>query len=234
MKLKTILFDLDGTLLPMDQDHFLKTYMKTLVADIARYGYEPKKLTGAIMLGIEAMTKNNGPKTNEGAFWDAFCSIYGKEALTDMDKFDAFYEKVFPTVKESCGFDPMANEVIQSARERGYRLALATNPMFPSAATYERIRWAGLDAKDFDLITTYENCTASKPNPSYYLDVIDRMVAKPEECLMVGNDVNDDILPALGLGMQAFLLTPHLINKDNLDISSYYRGNFVDLLSFIL
>ena len=151
-----------------------------------------------------------------------------------MEKFDAFYEKVFPTVKESCGFDPMANEVIQSARERGYRLALATNPMFPSAATYERIRWAGLDAKDFDLITTYENCTASKPNPSYYLDVIDRMGAKPEECLMVGNDVNDDILPALGLGMQAFLLTPHLINKDNLDITCYNRGNFVDLLSFIL
>jgi len=232
--LKTILFDLDGTLLPMDQDYFLKTYMGKLVAEMTTYGYEPKKLMQTIMLGIEAMLRNNGERSNEAAFWDAFTSVYGEEAMRDYPKFEAFYENTFPTVQNECGYDPMANEVIKSAKERGYRVALATNPMFPAVATKERIRWAGLDIEDFALVTTYENCTFSKPNPAYYLDVARRVGAEPADCIMVGNDVDDDIIPAEALGMQTFLLTRDLINKGGHDISRFHRGNFVDLLSFIL
>ena len=234
MKLKTILFDLDGTLLPMDQDYFLKTYMGKLVAEMATYGYEPRCLMQTIMLGIDAMLKNNGERTNEAAFWDAFINVYGKDAMNDYPKFEAFYVNTFPTVKSVCGYDPMANEVIKDAKERGYRVVLATNPMFPAVATKERIRWAGLDYNDFELVTTYENCTASKPNPTYYLDVIQRVGATPAECLMVGNDVDDDIIPTEALGMQTFLMTRDLINKGCHDISRFHCGNFVDLLSFIL
>ncbi len=230
----TILFDLDGTLLPMVQEHFLRTYMGKLVAEMASHGYEPQKLSATIMAGIEAMIKNDGSQTNEEAFWSAFCSVYGKEALSDMPKFHAFYENTFPSVKSSCGFDSMANEVIKSAKERGYRVALATNPMFPDRATDERIRWAGLDRSDFDLVTTYENCHFSKPNQDYYLEVTKKLGVQPQDCLMVGNDVQDDILPTEMLGMQTFLLTRDLINKTDHDISGYKQGNFVDLLSFIL
>ena len=230
----TILFDLDGTLLPMVQDHFLKTYLGKLVAEIAPCGYEPKMLTATIFSGIEAMIRNDGSKTNEAAFWDKFASVYGDKAYRDMPRFHAFYENTFPSVKSACGFDPMANEVIKSAKERGYRVALATNPMFPDRATDERIRWAGLDRNDFDLVTTYENCHFSKPNRGYYLEVTEKLGVAPEDCLMVGNDVQDDILPTKALGMEVFLLTRDLINKDDLDISGYKQGNFVDLLSFIL
>ncbi len=232
--MNTILFDLDGTLLPMEQETFLRAYMRKLVTEMASYGYEPKKLTSTIMAGIEAMIKNNGQQTNEAAFWQVFTSVYGQDSLADMPKFHAFYQNTFPTVKSACGFDPMAKEVIQSVKERGYRIALATNPMFPDRATDERIRWAGLDRADFDLVTTYENCTTSKPNPAYYLDVAARMGVKPEDCLMVGNDVSDDMIPAEGVGMQVFLLTRDLINKNGSDITKYKQGNFVDLLSFVL
>ncbi len=232
--MNTILFDLDGTLLPMVQEQFLKNYMGKLVAEMATYGYEPKKLMQTIMTGIEAMVKNDGSKTNEAAFWDAFTSVYGAESKNDLPRFEAFYQNTFPSVKDVCGFDPMANEVIKDAKERGYRVVLATNPMFPDVATDERIRWAGLDRSDFDLVTTYENCTTSKPNPAYYLDVAKRVGADPKDCLMVGNDVSDDMIPAESVGMQVFLLTNHMINHGNHDISRYPRGNFVDLLSFIL
>ncbi len=232
--MNTILFDLDGTLLPMVQEDFLRAYMGKLVAEMASYGYEPKKLTGTILAGIEAMVKNNGSQTNEAAFWQVFTSVYGKESLQDMPKFEAFYKNTFPSVQKVCGYDPMANEVIKDLKERGYRIALATNPMFPTMATQERIRWAGLDIADFDLVTTYENCTSSKPNPAYYLDIARRMGVDPEDCLMVGNDVDEDMIPAEGVGMQVFLLTRNLINKNDSDISKYKQGNFVDLLSFVL
>ena len=232
--MNTILFDLDGSLLPMIQEQFLKVYMGKLVAEMATYGYEPKKLMQTIMTGIESMVKNNGTKTNEAAFWDAFTSVYGAEAKNDLPKFEAFYQNTFPSVKDVCGFDPMANEVIKDAKERGYRVVLATNPMFPDMATDERIRWAGLDRSDFELVTTYENCCTSKPNPAYYLDIANRMGVDPKDCLMVGNDVDEDMIPAESVGMQVFLLTKYMINKDGMDISRYPKGSFADLLSFIL
>ena len=203
--LKAILFDLDGTLLPMEQELFLKAYMGKLVAALQPHGYEPQKLMHTILKGIEAMAKNDGSQSNESAFWNTFASVYGNRSLDDYKIFEDFYTNIFPSVQSVCGFDPMANEVIKAAKERGYRLALATNPMFPKAATYERIRWAGLDHADFDLITTYENCSTSKPNPAYYKDVLRRMNCTVEESLMVGNDVGEDMIPSESIGMQVFL-----------------------------
>ena len=230
----TILFDLDGTLLPMVQEHFLKDYMGKLVKEMASYGYESKQLMQTILLGIEAMVKNDGSRTNEMAFWDTFCRVYGKEAQADQPKFEAFYQNTFPTVQAACGYTPMADEVIKAVKDRGYRVVLATNPMFPSVATKERMRWAGLHAEDFALVTTYENCSTSKPNPAYYKDIARRLGVQCEDCLMVGNDVNEDILPAKSVGMQTFLLTDCLINKENRDISEFPHGKFADLLSLVL
>ena len=78
MSIKVVLFDLDGTLLPMDQDVFVKAYFKGIAAKLAPYGYEPKALIDAIWAGTIKMIKNDGRRTNEEAFWDYFASIYGK------------------------------------------------------------------------------------------------------------------------------------------------------------
>ena len=114
----------------------------------------------------------------------------------------------------------------------GFNVALATNPIFPSIATEYRMQWAGLDRNDFELYTTYENSCHCKPNPDYYRDVLSALAVKPEECLMVGNDVTEDMI-AETLGMKVFLLTHSLINKENKDISVYPNGNFEDLIRFI-
>ncbi|MBQ8143906.1 MAG: HAD family hydrolase, partial [Butyricicoccus sp.] len=72
MQIKAVLFDLDGTLLPMDQDKFVEVYFGLLAKRLAPHGYEPKALIHAIGMGIRAMVQNDGSKRNEEAFWDAF------------------------------------------------------------------------------------------------------------------------------------------------------------------
>lgn len=69
----TLLFDLDGTLLPMDTEVFTKHYFSLLVQKLAPYGYEAKPLIGAVLAGIEAMAVNDGSVTNEEAFWKLLC-----------------------------------------------------------------------------------------------------------------------------------------------------------------
>ena len=230
--IKTILFALDGTLLPMDQDVFVKDYLGRLAAKMAPYGYEPQTLVKAVWKGTAAMVKNDGRTTNESLFWQVFTGIYGEEALKDMPVFEEFYEKEFQEAKNSCGFNPASAEAIREIHSLGYETVLATNPLFPPIATRSRVRWASLQPEDFSYITTYDNSSFCKPNPDYYREILSKLGRKAEECLMVGNDVGEDMI-ARELGMQVFLLTDCLINRDGKEISQYPGGSFPELLEYI-
>ncbi|MBE6549019.1 MAG: HAD family hydrolase [Ruminococcaceae bacterium] len=232
MSIKMILFDLDGTLLPMDQNTFVKAYFGGLAKRLAPYGYDSEKLIAAIWKGTGAMVKNDGSKTNEAVFWDAFANIFGESVRADEPKFDAFYREDFDKVSVSCGYDKRAKETVDAIKARGFRVALATNPIFPSIATEKRMAWAGFEPTDFELFTTYENSCYCKPNPLYYRAVVDALNIDPEDCLMVGNDVDEDMI-AQKLGMKVFLLTDCLINKEEKDISVYPHGNFDALLEYV-
>ena len=232
MSITTIMFDLDGTLLPMDQDVFIKDYFGRLARKLAPYGYEPKKLIEAVWAGTKAMVQNTGIVTNEAAFWTACDAYLGCKASKDAAIHTDFYQKEFNEVKAVCGFEPMAAQIVRSLREKGIRVVLATNPLFPSVATENRIRWAGLQPLDFEHFTTFENSHYCKPNLDYYREIMDKLHLKPEECLMVGNDVGEDMI-AEQLGMQVFLLTDCLINKAGEDISRYPNGGFAQLDAYL-
>lgn len=232
MKITTVLFDLDGTLLPMDQDVFIKDYFGRLARHLAPHGYDPQKLIASIWQGTAAMIKNDGKTTNEEQFWKGFEAAYGAPARNDEEQFAAFYREEFDKVSGSCGYTPAAREIIDTVKACGMRTALATNPIFPAMATERRIAWAGLSPSDFELYTTYENSRFCKPNPDYYRAVMQAMGVCPEECLMVGNDVAEDMIAAT-LGARVFLLTDCLINTKNADISIYPQGSYNDLIAFI-
>ena len=230
--MKAVLFDLDGTLLPMDMDVFTSGYFKLLAKKLAPRGYDADFVVKAVWHGTAAMVKNDGSCTNEEAFWKDFAALAGEDKLADRPLFDDFYAHEFEQAKQFCGFSPKADEAVQLLKQAGCRVALATNPLFPEIATRTRIRWAGLNADDFELITTYENINYCKPNPNYYREVLRRMDLAAEDCLMVGNDVGEDMI-AGQLGMQVFLLTDHMINKTGKDISCYPHGDFYALIAYL-
>lgn len=232
MGIKAVLFDLDGTLLPMDQDVFVKAYFGRIAKKLAPYGYHPEKLIGAIWSGTSAMIKNTGEKLNEEVFWDDFAAHFGEKAREDISLFESYYENEFDGVQEVCGYNPQSAEVVCKIKEMGLRVVLATNPIFPAIATRKRMRWAGLTPEMFELYTTYENSRYCKPNLEYYKEIMKQMDVKPEECLMVGNDVSDDMV-VTALGMKVFLLTNDLINKDNVDITQFPHGDFEELLKYV-
>lgn len=233
MKITTIMFDLDGTLLPMDNDEFTKKYFGLLTKYMTPYGYEAKALTDAVWTGTAAMVRNNGSEPNEKTFWKKFAEIYGEKSLDDLPIFDEFYRTDFCKAKEFCGCNPKAAETVHKLKENGYRTVLATNPIFPAIATESRIGWAGVSPDDFELYTTYENIGYCKPNPEYYREIARRVGVSPEECLMVGNDVDEDMKAAQAADMNVFLLTDNVINRGNDDISVYPHGSYNELWDYI-
>ncbi len=230
--LKAILFDLDGTLLPMDQDIFIGAYFRGLTKKLASRGYEPEALTEAIWKCTGAMIRNNGSCTNEKTFWRAFSGLLGDHVLEDMPVFEEFYHNEFQQVKEVCGCNPQAKELMAWLKTKPYQRILATNPLFPAIATHSRVRWAGLQPEDFSYCTTYENSSFSKPNPDYYREILQKNGLEPSECLMIGNDVAEDMITR-ELGLKVFLLTDCLINKNGADISQYPHGSFPELRAFL-
>lgn len=230
-----VLFDLDGTLLPMDQDEFVKYYMPRLAKRFVKYGIEPKALIGMIWKGVEAMVLNDGSITNEEAFWKCFEKMSGiPRGEVEEDTLD-FYANEFNEAIASTKPNPRANEVVKLLKEQGVKVYLATNPIFPSVGTMNRIRWAGLDADDFEVITTYENYHYSKPNPKYFQEIIDEFGLDPEKCLMVGNDVQED-LAIRSLGIKTYLLTDTMENKKNIpleEIETEYKGSMEELYEWV-
>jgi len=228
----TVLFDLDGTLLPMDQEVFVQAYLSALTAKMVPFGFDAKTVAASIWKGTGAMVKNDGSARNDALFWKVFSAGCGQDMTAYMQSIEEFYRVEFQQVRKVCGFDPRAAETIHTLQDMGLTLALATNPLFPALATHSRIRWAGLKPEDFAYITTYENSFRCKPDPDYYREILDTLGVKAEHCLMVGNDVTEDMI-AKQLGMQVFLLTDCLINKDGRDISQYPNGSFPELLEYI-
>lgn len=226
--LKAVLFDLDGTLLPMDQDAFVEGYFGLLARKMIPYGYEPEKLVKAIWAGTKAMVQNDGSCRNEEAFWRIFLGIYGEAARAHIPVFEEFYAKEFQQAQRLCGFNPQAAETVRLVKNLGCRVILATNPLFPAIATESRIRWAGLAPEEFELYTTYENSSTCKPNLAYYREVLERSKLDARDCLMVGNDVDEDMIAGT-LGMQTFLLTDCLLNRKNEDIDRWRHGDFAAL-----
>ena len=231
--IKAVCFDLDGTLLPLDIDEFCKYYFGMLAKAMTKHGYAPDALIRAIKIGTVAMYQNDGSKTNENAFWDEFCSIFGEKARDDEAHFAAFYENDFDRAKNACGFDGAAAPAVYAVMSRGLRVCIATNPLFPEIATRKRLSWAGINPTDVAFYTTYEDHCYCKPSKGYFFEVAKRLGVEPCECLMVGNDVDED-MAAADAGMQVFLLVnDYLLNRTNKDISAYPHGNFEDLLAYI-
>ena len=119
MKIRAILFDLDGTLLPLEQDVFVNTYFAALVKATAQRGYDPHQIIKAIHLGTQAMVQNQGGKTNEAVLVDILVSVLGKNILQDLDLFDGFYEGEFQQIKHICGFNPQAKATIDVLKTKG-------------------------------------------------------------------------------------------------------------------
>ena len=226
---KNYLFDLDGTLLPMhDTKSFVELYLQSLCKALTPVlKIRPELLVSSVWNGTHAMLSNDGTRLNQDVFWETASKTAGIDLLEFSEHFDSYYQNEFAAARRATGVNPLALKSVEKIKQNGGRVIVATNPVFPSVATYERIRWAGLDPEDFEYITVYDNSAFCKPSLSYYEEICSKCDIKPGESIMIGNDVDEDMCAAK-IGFDAFLITDCLINKNSADISAYSNGSFGD------
>lgn len=230
---EAILFDLDGTLLDIDMDYFIPQYFKKMIIMAKEHGIKDVELmTKQIYKSTSVMIADLNPHvTNEEVFMQDFLTKFNHLSKDKaVEFFDHFYTKGFPELKIHAKPFPGIPEMMESIINKGLKVVIATNPVFPRIAIEERLAWAGVGNFDYHLITSFEVMHFCKPQPAYYEEIAEFIGVNPANCLMVGNDIGED-LPAGKIGMKTFLVEDRLIDK-GIDLKPTWRGNLEALFKF--
>jgi FMN phosphatase YigB (HAD superfamily) len=202
----TLLLDLDDTLLDTNLDAFVPVYFQALSNHMADHA-SPNIMLRALISGMNMMNESEDPTRALQEIFDAdFYPKLGVASEEMVELLENFYEHVFPTLAQYTRPKPDAVPFIDWAFSCGYRIAIATDPLFPRKATYHRLRWAGLDPDRFELVSSFEHFHFTKTHPAYYAEVLGRLGWQEGPILMVGNDVERDLIPAQRLGLKTFLV----------------------------
>lgn len=230
---KNYLFDVDGTLLPMDIEKFSDLYFKSLGKKASPViGVAPDVLVKGVLCGLKAMSENDGSQKNYDAFWSAASQVCKKNLLEYSQVFEDYYNNEFEITQGGTWITPYAKKSVDYIKQHGGRLIAATNPIFPFIATKRRLEWAGVSPDDFEYITVYENSGFCKPNLKYFENICNECNILPDESIMIGNDVDEDMCAA-ELGFDTYLVTDCVINRKNRDVSRFKHGSFEDFYGFL-
>lgn len=217
---KAVLFDLDGTLLPNDEKLFAEIYFATLARRFTKYGIKEKDFVDALNYGAMKMVYNDGKETNETVFINGL-----KEKLNigvkEIDEvINDYYENEYREAYKALGKDIDAVKCVKLCKQKGLKVILASNPLFPKIAYLNRACYNDLKEDYFDEITSYDLYHYAKPNPEYYKEILSRHNLKVDEVIFFGNSQNHDINPASSIGIKSYLVHDHnsMSSKEMLDI----------------
>ena len=202
----TLLVDLDETLLSNKMGVFLPAYLKAL-SDYLKDFAPPEKLVGSLMTATDSMMKNSNPSlTLKNVFDSLFFKLIDVQVEQIQPAIDQFYLTAFTDLKSLTQPAPGAIEFIDKAFQRGYKVIIATNPLFPLQAIIHRLNWAGLTPEKYpySLVPSYESFHYAKPNPAYFYELVDRIGFPDDPIIMIGDDYKMDIESARKGGLNAY------------------------------
>lgn len=233
--IRCVLFDLDGTLVHFEYDDFLKEYINAITRTVATF-VEPTQFAKALLASTDAMIRNQDPSLkNSQVFQDDFFRRVRVPENVLMPVFEDFYRNEFTELKNTLGVQPhpKAREMLEFLIQEGYDVVIATNAVFPVEAILERMRWGGIQGLPYTLITCYDTMHYCKPNLKYYEETLELIGHKPGECLMVGNNMDEDIIAGI-LGLKTYLVEDFLLDSGANQHSPDMRSNFNELVEFVL
>lgn len=202
---RALLLDLDNTLFLFNEDAFLVSYAQLAApyfTDLLNQSTFFQKLLSSTM----HMLRNDGSQTNVEAFTHDFIADVPTLSYEECyNRFDRFYREAFGKLGDVVQKVASGRRVVERAIRAGVQVAIATNPIFPDAATRYRLEWAGIADLPVALVTHAENMRYCKPHPGYFRTVLETLGRKAKDCLMVGNDPISD-MSAAAVGIKTFLV----------------------------
>lgn len=210
--IKAVLLDLDDTLLRIDTDLFIRSYLETLAAFVSAHYRDtaPDTFKRAITGAARATIRDLDPARGNAAVMSAAIAEATNIAPAEIDALMIeFYQGEYAELGGGATPVDGAASLIEHLIGIGLTVVIATNPLFPRAAILGRLAWAGIDTEKspLSLITSLDNMHFTKPNPHYYEEILARIGIEADDALMVGDSLENDLIPAAKAGLSTFWIT---------------------------
>jgi HAD superfamily hydrolase (TIGR01509 family) len=211
---KTVIFDLDGTLVDSNEAH--------AISWVQAY-----KLVGYGEVPVETVLKYIGIRG------DLITEkVLGREALKDYKRIRFYKDKVFlKLLREGyVTLFPEVYDVLKVLKSYGVKLCVATSTSIPLLITM--LEYFNI-MKYFDVLVAGEEVRRSKPEPDLYLEALKRTETDGREALIVG-DSEYDVIPAKAVGATTVLVMRDNQKKELSVNPDYVVKDLIDLVKNVL
>jgi putative hydrolase of the HAD superfamily len=123
--------------------------------------------------------------------------------------------------REQVYFESNICNTLKTIKDNGYKLGVISNTCYYDEVMKECFKKSGI-YNFIDNFTFSYSLGIGKPNIQIFKTAIQTMKITPIEAVMVGDNLESDIKPALGLGMRTIWL-----NSKNKNISDDITPNFI-------
>ncbi|MCA9915868.1 MAG: HAD-IIIA family hydrolase, partial [Anaerolineae bacterium] len=202
--IKAILLDLDNTLIVNPDRAFAAAFLREFQQALNK-SFPEIDATTLFRDGLQLLSgQRRGDETNYARIVRHLIETAKSDRIAEV--LTDFYATAYPRLSSWVETVPGAAELILKLHKEGYAIVIATNPIYPAAAVRHRMAWGGLplDESLYALITNADNMHFSKPSPAYYAEIIGRVGIEPDEALMVGDRLSNDIEPAALIGIHTY------------------------------
>lgn len=204
--IKAVLFSPDGALLRCDERALANEYLRLTAAHLDELWGAPR----AARLLADALHTLAAPRDAQTANGDllaeTLAAAAGRAPQDVHAALDAGCAARFAALRDSVRPAVAAAEAIALAQQQGLAVVIAANPLYPAAVVRQRLAWAGLpdSADDYALITGSDSAHFVKPDPAYYAEIVARIGVEPDEAIMVGSSLADDVRPAAAARLRTY------------------------------
>lgn len=143
--MNTVFFDLDGPLLHFHDQDFERVYFNGLSQALSDV-MDAKSLISLIWACTKEMVLDLSLRSNERVFMEALAAKVNAETFALMKEgFEQFYQMGFDDLKSILKDNSIMKLAVENLKQKGYRLVIVTNPLFPRLAIEKRIHWTGMN-----------------------------------------------------------------------------------------
>ena len=192
MSISTVLLDAGGVIVDESEHEAVRAQIIVEALADAVPGYS----INTYYSDIEEAVKSFCPNIYQYVFWKHLKddrSLFDKTYALHLDE----WRKRKPPLKLSCG---LGSEVKEISRQFNIGIAGQYGPEILHFLEEKSI----LDC--FAYHFTQDNFPITKPDARYYEEIVKAMGVEPEACIMVGDRIDKDIIPAKQLGMKTILI----------------------------
>lgn len=231
--IKAVLLDLDNTLISNPDRAFTAEYLR--LADTYFYDrWQIESFSQHMIKAVKAMnTSTDFTKSNSDIRFQILSELTNLPLNQLHEGLDEFYETDYPKLKDCVKKVDVVNQLFDYLRANDLAVAIATNPLYPPHAIQQRLMWAGLpaDFSAYDYVTHTDNSHFTKQNPAYYAEILAHVGVEPDEAIMVGDSLKNDITPAKTVGLHTFHINNHGDGDGTLaDFYQLVRDQYIDTL----